>query len=456
MKTLIALTSVLILSGLVISCTRNQDTSTAMDTQNSAIESQNISVIQSPFSSFSVQPSAISVSEVEKGGTVILSENTTLEFPAGSFVYADGTPVSGDVTLTYREFLDAFDIVAAGIPMQYDSAGTSYHFQTAGMFDLYGTKDNKEIFVAEGKSLNVNMKSNVPETNYNFYQMDTTTGIWNYLGPIPVENEKVSDAGALADNFPVAPQPYDPEGHLIDLKIDVSDYPELVDLKGIMWQYAGNDPQGDLLSKKWIYAEKWHNIELIPQDKSQSLFRLSLKNERKAFAVLVKPVLAGKAFDRAMELFRIRKEEYSRRLDKERRARVERDEMVTRVMGIRQFGLYNVDRIYRNTNAVFVDANIVIDHKEFKESSAIYLITGASRVAIRFKKDDLKKFRFVTEDDNALVVILPDNRVALFSNDDFQKLDANQLNRDGRFDFHLVTMPEEVISADRFRALIGG
>jgi len=53
--------------------------------------------------------------------------------------------------------------------MTYDSAGTKYHFESAGMFEIDGTKNGEKIFIAEGKEIAVDMPCKDLNNKFNFY-----------------------------------------------------------------------------------------------------------------------------------------------------------------------------------------------------------------------------------------------------------------------------------------------
>lgn len=118
----------------------------------------------------------------ETGGTIILPSGSMIEIPAHVFVNTDGSIVKGMVDINYREFRKPTDFFVSGIPMTYDSAGTKYTFESAGMFDLNGFAGGSRIKIADGKSLTVKMSSMHKEDKYNSYKLDTIKKVWAYLG----------------------------------------------------------------------------------------------------------------------------------------------------------------------------------------------------------------------------------------------------------------------------------
>ncbi|MCU0433738.1 MAG: hypothetical protein MUC87_09825 [Bacteroidia bacterium] len=126
---------------------------------------------------------------VEKGASFSYPSGTNIRIPANAFVDKNGKPVSGEVTLGYREFRDAADIVVSGIPMKYDSAGQTADFESAGMFELVASSAGNEVKVAPGKNITMQFALTKPESSYNFYKLDENQG-WVFQGKpgTPVNN----------------------------------------------------------------------------------------------------------------------------------------------------------------------------------------------------------------------------------------------------------------------------
>ncbi len=88
-----------------------------------------------------------------KGCTFTHISGTKVTFPANAFVDANGNQVSGNVKILYREFRDQADFFLSGIPMQYDSLGKTYQFESAGMMEITGFINGKEVFLKKDKTV---------------------------------------------------------------------------------------------------------------------------------------------------------------------------------------------------------------------------------------------------------------------------------------------------------------
>src|SRR5690606_4963737 len=54
--------------------------------------------------------------DASAGGTLTLSSGTTITFPANAFVKPDGSPVSGNVSVSAKDILTAGDMILANKP----------------------------------------------------------------------------------------------------------------------------------------------------------------------------------------------------------------------------------------------------------------------------------------------------------------------------------------------------
>jgi hypothetical protein len=117
----------------------------------------------------------------ENGLSFSYPSGSRIFIPKNAFVDASGKMVTGDVTVSYREFRDATDIIVSGIPMKYDSAGQTIDFESAGMFELAASAGSQEVFVAPGKNIDMQFAVTKTESSYNFYRLDEEKG-WQYRG----------------------------------------------------------------------------------------------------------------------------------------------------------------------------------------------------------------------------------------------------------------------------------
>jgi hypothetical protein len=111
-----------------------------------------------------------------------LPSGTEIKIPAGILVDSKNQPVTGAVTISYREFSNPFDIAFSGIPMDYKKDSIYYPLESAGMFEINAFQDNKPVRIQNGKNIEISLASSDSADTYNFYRMDTVNKEWTNLG----------------------------------------------------------------------------------------------------------------------------------------------------------------------------------------------------------------------------------------------------------------------------------
>jgi hypothetical protein len=145
-------------------------------------------LVKRPLKNADVIPDVFTTSSLT-GGIAEYGSGTKITVPPTAFVDANGKTVTGNVELTYREFRDPADIIVSGIPMKYDSGGVVGDFKSAGMFEMYASQNNQEVFVAPGKNIELQFAVTDTAPEYNFYRLDESKG-WVYeSSPGEVESE---------------------------------------------------------------------------------------------------------------------------------------------------------------------------------------------------------------------------------------------------------------------------
>lgn len=148
-------------------------------------------LVKPPVAGLDIAPN-VYTADAKNGGLLEYPSGTKIIIPQNAFVDKAGNPVSGNVTISYREFRDPVDIMLSGIPMKYDSAGQSEDFESAGMFEMNASVNGEEVFLAPGKKVDMDFAVVDTASTYNFYRLDEQKG-WQYLQPTG-KTEVKSDA----------------------------------------------------------------------------------------------------------------------------------------------------------------------------------------------------------------------------------------------------------------------
>ncbi|WP_027420370.1 hypothetical protein [Crocinitomix catalasitica] len=375
---------------------------------NSCDNSQNqldniISSIQPPFSGdfhndtiFTIDPSKINHLTAANGS------NFTI--PANAMVDKNGVLIKGNVDVKFVQFHSLDDIISSGIPMKYDTLGSNFTFQSAGMFDLKANQNGEVVSLAKDKSIDMNLASDIGDIPMNFYQINEKSGEWSYLAPsAPVVNNTKFDKKTI----PLKPEKSSGDSFILDINFELSDYDELNGFDAVVWEYTGSHDSLDPRKNKKVMNNKWTSFDLVPTNEKAYEYYLTLKNTNTSFTTQVKAILEGANFDLAMTNFKQAKVAYAKKQDFNQKPYV-------REVAISGFGLYNFDYIHQMEEPIEMIADFDFGNKNhLKEKSMVVVIYEKENVVINFPYSDWKKFNLDRKADPKILAILPDNEVAV-------------------------------------------
>lgn len=401
------------------------ETSTIQDDSSNKFDNQ---IVSPPLNSVDVTFLNFDVTN-SAPKTINLDNGTSIEIPANAFIDGNGNLIEGEVKISYREFHTAADILASGIPMKASFNGIDGDMQTAGMFEIMATANHQEVFVAEGKNINVNMASKVNGTNYDFWEFDQEKGAWNNLGQSTAQpNLKKQAAQAEITKLekfkaPTPPAKFDKKKPVLNFDLNLANFPELKSMKNIFWQFTGNGENPK--NNPWIFKEKWTSADIKKGTRGNE-YIMVLKNEKRNFSTTVCPSQKGKEFDEALSNYESALREYkSNETTKEERMNfMKRQADFVRSFQIQRMGIYNCDALIGVPEALAFQAKfdfgpeVPTAHNKVN----VYLITNDARSVIAYPYSARNSFRLDPNMDNQLVAILPNNKFATFSQKDF---DAN-------------------------------
>src|SRR5665213_2968111 len=127
--------------------------------------------------------------------TFFYSTGSEIRVPQNAFLDSAGNVVKGNVEIRYREFHDPAEIFIAGIPMTYDSAGTRFNFESAGMLEITAWQNGKLLKANPAQPIKVDMASDNESAKFNVYYLDTLKKNWNFIAKDDAEIvEFISDS----------------------------------------------------------------------------------------------------------------------------------------------------------------------------------------------------------------------------------------------------------------------
>jgi hypothetical protein len=286
----------------------------------------------------------------DAGGKIIHHTGSEITIPENSFVKEDGTPVNGEVEIQYREFHDQTDIFFSGIPMEYDSAGVKYNFESAGMMEILGFQNGEKLKLAPEKTLAIKMTSYNPSSKFNIYYLDEALKNWNYRGkdtivnendqdftynPSPIEEDELidndlfkevketklavtkqeqiveviqKDIKKIKNTKPTRPLKAKENVHSFDLDVNKAEFPEIATYSGTVFEVID---QVNFDTK--IYDTQWEDI-ILTQKTGGLCIELTKGTQKKK--IEVKPVLEGSNYTAAIKKFSEKFKDYSKKLGK--------------------------------------------------------------------------------------------------------------------------------------------
>lgn len=419
--------------------------------------------------------------DAQKGGIISLKSGTIIRIPGSCVVDENNGAVNGKVEYRFREFIDPIDIALSGIPMQYDSAGTSYYFETAGMTELRAFQGGKELKMAAGKKVEITLKNEVSGA-YNLYQLDEENG-WKPKGNtqskkaseprieptqnqiivsepfFPERNNEVTaiktEITKLENEKPKAPQKANITRPRFNLEVDLKDFPELSSFEKMQFEVA---PEDKVFTQE-LYKVDWNNVQL--KRHSERRYKMILTkvaskgSPRQEIELIVIPVIAEEDFGNAQKQYAnlladyeqklAAKKEEEKRLIKdaeeaERRRELEakvREEnlnkqtqnfnQMSRTFSVDGFGIWNCDNPRIKPDRV-VTCRFVDDKDQRLPIIAAYCIMPKSKGLI-FLHNSGENYNVLDKkgQSSILLLVLEGNRIAVKNTEDVQPKKGKQV-----------------------------
>lgn len=417
----------------------------------------NYSCLTPPFKNITIKPALMKI-DPQKGGQLKTSAGSVIDIPEDAFVYIDGRTVSDMVDISFSEFRSPADVIASGIPMDVDSAGKTYHFQTAGMFRISGTCSGEPVEIASGKNINVNFASG-ESGSYDIYFLDPVSGKWQLASA-----SKSSVAATASDSIskgiaeitkPVEPVKLDKNKPVLDFDVNIKGCSEINFYSGLVWQYSDNEKYPDPANSSWVFSRKWSKYSISPLNNNSSEYLLCLSDDKTSFTTSVVPVMSAKNYKKNLKVYTQKLAEYNSTLEKARaeNARLESENKLYRSFGLNKMGIYNFD-ICTQPGVVAFNASYTFDDPDVKDefnSIALYMVTNKNRSVIQVNSE---RFLFDPKMDNKLLAVLPDDRIAYYSAKDFKKIDINLLQKKGTFEFVLNVVKKKIDTVNDLNSLL--
>lgn len=391
--------------------------------------------IKQPFENVDV-PEYTFLINPNRDTVVNLPSGTSLNIPASSLVDENGHPVTDLVEIRVTEFKKAHEIITSGIPMRVlGSDNKAQWMQTAGMFEVQGYCNGKKVAIAAGKSIHVNLISDV-DGAYDFWIFDPQSGNWiskgataspervNIAPPAALQKE-IQELKSLTRERPAKPRVYNRYSYRKG-EINADCCPELQKQVTVL-TYAGSDPAKALENNTWVASETWKNtwaqkkISRIAGKPGHYLFEWHGDTTFKTEVKVAGPddfKLAQARYDSLNKIF-----ERNMVSLKQKEAIAGEQAQFRRSIAVQGFGLYNYDILWKKADAVPVlaDFDFGPEYEAMKELVTVYIVTGDDRVVVSLPYREWHTFRYSPSSDNKMLAVLPGNKMAVYTEKDFER-----------------------------------
>ncbi|MGB1041080.1 MAG: hypothetical protein ACPGVD_09420, partial [Flavobacteriales bacterium] len=372
---------------------------------------------------FTIEPNQESVFKTSKGSEVII--------PANSVVYADGSEVTEKVEIQFSEFHNMAEIALSGIPMVYYDNGVATNFISGGMFDIKGKAvSGKEVKVKEGENLTINLASN-KEGEFDLFSLNETTGEWTILN-----QEIIQSSIDTAPSLPAVPEK--PSENDVILDLNISKFNGTYSFESNMWKVLGNISDN---KKKRIRETDWTKYEIETIDEKGLIYSVKLSKKKEELIVQATPVLSPSDRDKCKE--GVANEIKS--MQKDLASNFYKPRVVRRV-NIGGFGTVNCDVF------VVTDQNLTCDLKvEGVKTEEIDFVQFdyTQDMMVRVSNGNLQ---FKPESKNLLVGLLPDDKIAVFTPDQYESL--KKMEKGSTVEVELKKMDVTIGSANDLQEII--
>ena len=331
-----------------------------------------IPAIKPPFAEHDIEYEIFKIN-TSKDEDIITKSGTKFHVTKNSMVDSAGNNISGIVEIHYRELRNPVDFFLSGIPMDYDSAGKRYVFESAGMLEIKAFQNNQPVALASNKTIDFEFNSTTDEPDFNFYSLNEETGIWSLENQaIPVKkinNGKATvntkkhlindNSNHLAELKPIEPIKQNKTKYSLNLAVNKDKYPELEKYEGTIFEINEVNQKFDPL----IYKIQWEDAALS-DSKINGNYTLKLTREDSSIYLTVYPVIKDKYYDKAIAQYKNELASYQANIKSnydefddhqtltnyEEIASINND--IIRVFSISNYGIYNCDCPRMQPNAL--------------------------------------------------------------------------------------------------------
>jgi hypothetical protein len=498
-----------IIAGVVVVCTvsyfqitkKSDENKIAQKTNTQSIKELGVKKFVEPVTRKPLAYSRYKVNS-QSGAVIEHPGNSKIKIPVNAFVNKAGERIKGEVEIHYREMRDVADVLASGVPMQYDSAGYTYDFESRGMMDIKGYQNGEPVFIQIGKQLEVEMIAAKKEGSFCNYYLDTLKKSWIYIGSTPemkiqelaevkpseknrnVLKEKIEKAERelkqeLVQNknsipVPEKPRKANPARKRFTLDVDYKEFPELIAYKNASFE-IGEENKNYTAEMSKI---EWMDAKISEGPMKGKNYLLTLVYGKREEKLIVYPVLEGKELDAANKEYELRFANYQKELKSREEADVRRrqlreaeiaalkkaysegktgnsslpvnnaDHTIAQFFYVNNFGVYNSDCKRRKPHEAMVNAEFKLGEKKLIPERVFLVELGPNRI-FTFNREEWQEFKYNPKMKNVLIVPVND-KVYICNSNDFSQAKTNEKRKV----FQFTECTAEVATTEELRKIL--
>tara|TARA_B100001094_G_scaffold331313_1_gene399196 strand:+ start:1174 stop:2604 length:1431 start_codon:yes stop_codon:yes gene_type:complete len=444
----------------------NVDENISLDIDSTIINLRK-SLVTPPISNLDIKKTYFSVNS-KSDTSLNFATGSKITIPKNAFLDENGNLIDGKVKIEYREFSNAFDIYLGGIPMEFDSAGESMVFETAGMFEINATSNNKPVYVNPENKITIDMNSFEKGNQYNLYQLDTLTGKWTDIGKDDISQRKYDEELAKLPYVPPYPK------RATAIAFTISDPLGLNKTSIKEYENVLFDPVNGERCSSVYNSNKKIEVKDLKNGKYEVIFTTGSVFSGGIQLSSCECYLAFKEGEDYSKALKIYKKKYSTLISKNKRIRkkikkewetynkalkkyniavfnknlknLDANERLTRSLKLNSFGFVNCDYPSSYPSGARLSAKFENEKaNEIKLENIVLIEKGRNAL---FRYSDTIKFN--PEKENILWGITESGKVAYFKANDFKKIKVT----DGDYIFKMAVHDEELKTHEDITSLL--
>lgn len=197
-------------------------------------------------------------------------------------------------------------------------------------------------------------------------------------------------------------------------------------------------PNGKYLITKGSTENKLEfYLRKTPSKAKSDMFILELSQKYSSFPFKMVVKMTSEEKLDTEEVYKIYQEKIGREIEKEEKRQAQEAEIL-RTFQVKKFGIYNTDRLYKMGGELLTFQASFDFQKELKvfNDIKVYLITGSRNTAvITYPEYEWQNFKFNPKENNQIIAVLPEQKIAVLSKEDFKKLDIDKISRTKKHHF---------------------